>query len=356
MDNNPTGAYVNPGEAGSGRDAFEMFKSGASIDEINEKFFSSAADKATDANVNSMASENSNAKSGSDSSSDSQNGFVNNENSGNADNVDNSLSNSGEEKGLSDVGHQPRSGNDTDNDSGNTDGAASDSAEKKFSQAELDQIAGRVRLQAKGARDRLEAEFNNFKSEVAGLLGVDSDKIFDALKEQKIRREAENEGIEDVDLYQRARNAEMELEKIKSQSENNQKEMRQREFLDCVENQLGEYNRTHPDIDIVSVSESDDFNSLLRMFYANDSTRGRCVELTLNALNPGSVEVAANDNASGNETIVRKQVEANKRRQVESVSKNSVPQSAPRFDYEKMEAKDYDEIRKRIENGERIVL
>lgn len=350
MENNSTGAVFNGGESGSAPDAFEMFQNGASIDDINEMLFPSSEDENLEerAESNNADRDDSEIDAGDDSSFDGIKPAKEDEQS--REGVRQVLS---AEEAFS------------ANEDKKTDAAAnaeSKEAEKKFTQADLDSIAGRVRQKEKGARDRLDAEYRKFREEVAGLLGVDPDNALEALRTEKLKREAEESGFEDSQLYLRARNAEIELEKMRDERDAATRDVKQRVFLDDVEKQLNDYHDAHPDVDIVSISSGLDFNRMLRMFYANENTRERCVEYAVNAFSPPVKNLvdAGDEENTGDEkrvdqTDVRKSVEKqNRRRQAESVSSSKAHASGERFDYDSMKAEDFEKIRKRLEGGEKM--
>ena len=167
-------------EAGNPTDAFEMYESGASTEEINAKFFS--AD-------NEHISDDVNADVGSEQSDD-----VN----------------------SSDGASELRQGFDAYNN--NTDAATTD--EKIFSQKDFDSMVGRRLAKERQAHDLVKSDYDSIVKEVSKLLGVSTDDALRALQEENIRREAESNDVADVELFAQLKNAE---KKIADMEEENRK-------------------------------------------------------------------------------------------------------------------------------------
>ncbi len=339
-------------EVGGGESAFDMFMSGASIDEVNAKFFSEVPDESED--TVSVNSENASGAvaANNDAGSSEEN---------NADNLDvseNRDEGADNEEGTSLARQSEDEAGDSETDEGaNVKSVNPDSAvERMFTQAEVDKIARRARVKEKGAHDRLQSEYDEFAKGVASLLGVDTSdmsSIRNALKTELLKREAEAEGIEDTDLYARAKNAENELENLKRQKEDEEKSAFVNKFLSDVELQLDEFSRLHPEVDIESFSERADFNTVLKTLYTNEDTKDKCVMKAFEAF--GAVSQSASPSVDVKAEKAKKAIEANKQRQNENASSSKAVSKTQVLDYAKLSPKDFLELGIRASKGEIII-
>ena len=332
MENLSTNELNGTAEVGGGESAFEMFQNGASIDEVNAKFFSSGSDNTEDtsatddtANVDAL-----------DASENRDEG---------ADNDD----------GISSARQSEDAGDDVKTDEGaNADKANTDNAEeRKFTQAEVDAIARRARVKEKGAHDRLQSEYDDMASDVARLLGVDTSDIRNALKTELLKREAEAEGVDDVDLYARAKNAENELENLKRQKQDEVKQQYVQKFLSDVEVQLDEFTKLHPDVDIESFSKRADFNTVLKTLYSTEETKDSCVLKAFEAF--GAVKKTVVPLVDKKAENAKKASLANRQREAENASSSKAVAKTQVLDYSKLSPKDYLELGKRASKGEIII-
>lgn len=336
-------------EVGGGESAFEMFMSGASIDEVNAKFFSSVPDASEDAgNEN---TEDTSAADNRDNADDLEASLNRDEG---ADNEEGNLSARQSEDAADDVNTDERANADDVN--------ADNTVERKFTQAEVDATARRVRLKEKGAHDRLQSEYDEFSKDVARFLGVDtSDKsiIRNTLKTELLKREADAEGVEDIDLYARAVNAENELENLKRQKQDEEKKAYVDKFLSDVGDQLDEFASQHPEVDIESFSKRADFNTVLKTLYTTEETKDKCVLKAFEAFgavkkSAPSADDAEAENAKKAENAKRA-VDANKQRAAENASSSKAVSKTQVLDYSKLSPKDFLELGKRASKGEIII-
>ncbi len=349
---------------GNGNDAFEAYQSGASVEEINERFFSAGGAVEAEASTpHQSANQTASSPGGSltdDSSFDGSQTDVKS-----FDNTDESNHNSSSETAVPESGSDDSesesvlqadsAGNGDSSDKGEgTDVASGDV--KLFSQAELDSIVGRRIDKERRMRGSVENEYDAFASDVARFLGVSKDDVRNEIKKAQIIKDADNENVSDVDLYERARLAEIERDRFKADLERKNEEDARRAFADTMSGQIADFEKKHPDVDVVSVSGNDEFNEALRYFYSKESTKDRCFELAFAALG-GNVPLkkasfVKSDDAEKKKAIV----ESNKQRASESASVSRSPSSADKkFDFSKMSSSDFDEIMERVKNGEVIM-
>ncbi len=330
-------------EVGGGESAFEMFMSGASIDEVNAKFFSSVPDASEDA-----GNENREDTSAADNRDNADALDASENRDADADNEEGNLSARQSEDAADDVNTDERANADDVN--------ADNTVERKFTQAEVDATARRVRLKEKGAHDRLQSEYDEFSKDVARFLGVDtSDKsiIRNTLKTELLKREADAEGVEDIDLYARAVNAENELENLKRQREDEEKKAYVDRFLSDVGDQLDGFASLHPEVDIESFSKRADFNTVLKTLYATEETKDKCVQKAFEAF--GAVKKSAVPDVDAKAENAKRAVDANKQRAAENASSSKAVSKTQVLDYSKLSPKDFLELGKRASKGEIII-
>ena len=373
---NPTNVNNSAG-VGGGSDAFEYYQSGASIEEVNAKFFSSSSgagdvsDMAsagdntdydiTDSNVSSDVD----ADGGHDSSSSDDE--CGGSSAGESDSANGGASRQGEpsEENLQTSSDDGDIADRSDVDNGNSD--------KKFTQAELDSIIGRRLSEIKGSRDTLQANYDSIIDDIAGFLGVDRKGAVQALRDAKYRREAESNQVDDVELYTKMKNLERrvnEFEKSKADDE-------RKAFVDTVSVQLDKLRDLDPGIDFEALSKNGIFNSALREMYADEGMRADCVNrayrVYLSAygnIDDASVSSAGKnthseksaDQNGGNvkndaqKDKINRVKKANARRAGEAAVSSGAVQNNQQFDYENMTADDFENIMKRVNSGEIIML
>ena len=401
MQNNPT-YENNSAEVGSGADAFEMYQSGASIEEINAKFFpsDSGSDSGNSGDIISAGSGDSTENANDDltiphdgamrastpTEQGSPEGFEDSLGAEADRRGRRSLQGEGVEENGESGGNQPSgaSGSGDSDDGADNDSADSsddalnnsgDAGERKFTQAELDSFIGRARHKERDARDRLQKDHDSLLSDIAGYFGVGTDRARDVLKDEMYKREAEEKGVDDSDTYARARRAEIELEQFKQNIEAEKRQRYVNGFLSDVERQLGDFCKSNPDVDVVKVSNDENFNNLLKDLYVNPVTRDRCVEIAMGAfglkgqgggvLNPSAVQstLGKESNSGGSSGVDSSDadakraaaIEANRKRASESASTVQSGLKSQSIDYSKMTAKDFEELGKRAAKGEIIV-
>ena len=328
MNNTSTG-NISAGTGGSS-EAFEAFENGASIEEINEKYFSHNNDQ-SEAEIKTDISAGDNA----DNSSP--------ENADNTDSVRQAES------------AQSERGNDGEN-AKESDVATS---EQTFSQSDVDSIVGRRIEKERRMRDSLQSDFDNYKIKVSKMLGVDVADVDSAIENEVLKREMSDSDIDDPELFMRARRAEIERDELKQRlSEQNEVEEKNK-FAEVIITQLREFEVKNPGADIVKMSSDDNFNKILKSFYDNDSTRDSCVIMAARAFgydvfpNSGSKDVNSSGNSDGSSSDTR---QINRERSSESAGHVRSPMSTDKkFDYDKMSLSDFDDIQSRVARGERII-
>ena len=335
MQNNPT-YESNTADVGSGTDAFEMFENGASIEEINNKFFLSEQGSDSDNSDNDISAdlnENQNSENNTAQESDNKDTIGSNETSAD------DLQQSADEQENADA--------DTV-ENGKPD-------EKMFSQADLDSIVGRARNKEKGVRDRLQKEIDDVKKEVADYFGVSTEDALNTLRNEKLRREAEEKGYDDTELYSRMIKAENELAQFKEAQEEEKRETFVNVFLSDVENQLNSFGSSNPSVDIVKITSDDNFNRLLKDLYVNPATKDKCVEIALGAFGAKSENAPVKTQAQEANAKKAAIIDANKKRVAESAQRVSNVSQPHTLDYDNMSVDDFKKLGERAARGEIIV-
>lgn len=347
IENSSTGENTAVG-TGNGNDAFEAFENGASIEEINEKYFSQNA--ASDNDINGDGAK--------------------------VVNPDNSVA--FDDSNVSDRQTDTSSDSPADGNAEN-----SDVDTKVFSQGEVDAIVGKRLEKERNKRIALEDDLSGVLNDLSDYLGVEKGNVREALRKEKFKREAHEQGIEDTDVYERARIAESERDDLKRQIDNAEIDRKNKEFADVVLSQIHEFEKNNPGVDIVSVSKSEEFNATLRALYENPATRSRCFEFAFGAhgkaysdVSEGDKDVkssphqspygvsrdeqkgSSNHSVGGNASVASADAirRVNEQRAGEGASSSrSVNVADTKFDYDKMDKADFDAIFERVKNGEVIM-
>ena len=335
MQNNPTYESNLTADVGSGADAFEMFENGASIEEINAKFFQSESELGPDTTDEVISADSDSLDADANEASD-----VNQQSDGNT-----------EPSLMADNADEADDGADGDAVADGNDG------EKIFSQSQVDSIAARARRHEKGARERLQKEYDSVMNEVADFFGVGTDSALDALRNAKYRREAEEKGIDDADMYARAQIAEKELAQLKEAGEAERQKQFVDTFLADVEAQLGSYVEVNPGVDIASVTADENFNRLLKDLYINPMTKDRCVEIAFGAFGVTSHQSVAPTAPPQGVAKEKKAaaIDVNRKRAAESAQSAKSGVQSQTLDYDKMSLDDFKKLGERAARGEIIV-
>lgn len=337
MQNNPTYESNLTADVGSGADAFEMFEKGASIEEINAKFFPSESELGSVTPDDVVSADSDSLDADANEPSD-----VHQQSDGNT-----------EPPLMADNAEKADDGADGDAVAEGNDG------EKIFSQSEADSIAARVRRHEKGARERLQKEYDSVMNEVADFFGVGTDSALDALRNAKYKREAEEKGIDDADMYARAQIAERKLAQLEEAGEAERQKQFVDTFLADVEAQLGSYVEANPNVDIASVTADENFNRLLKDLYINPMTKDRCVEIAIGAFGaPAQVvhrEPARPVIQGGDHEKKAAAIDVNRKRAAESAQSAKSGVQSQTLDYDKMSLDDFKKLGERAARGEIIV-
>ena len=306
-------------EAGDTSDAFDMFEKGASIEEVNAKFFPGSD------------SEHEHTSADEDYLSDD-------DVKGQSSEVDSGASQSEVTQASDGVVQSEVASNEP----------------KLFSQKDVDGIVGRRIAKERQAHDLVKADFDSMAGEVAKLLGVSVDEALSALQHENIRREAESKDVADVELYS-------ELEIAKRKIADLENESRTREHTDNIERfrteitgQVASIAAEIGDDAITAASNDAEFNAHVRYFYENENSRKNCVRLAYNAWAHGrGVPLPGNAQASAPVVTSEGAPKQKPKRVTENVS---TPVSAPdsKLNTDGFELEDYDKIMERVRNGEVI--
>lgn len=325
MNNTSTGK-ISAGTGGSS-EAFEAFENGASIEEINKKYFAN--------NDQSQALNESEISAGDNAENSSPENADNTDSVRQAESAHNERGNDGENAEESDVA----------------------TSEQTFSQSDVDSIVGRRIEKERRMRDSLQSDFDNYKIKVSKMLGVDLADVDSAIENEMLKREMSDSNVDDPELFMRARRAEIERDELKQRlSEQNEADEKNK-FAQVITSQLREFEVKNPGADIVKMSSDDNFNRILKSFYDNDSTRDSCVIMAARAFGydviPESKDVKSSGISDGSSSDTR---QINRERSSESAGHVRSPMSTDKkFDYDKMSLSDFDDIQIRVARGERII-
>ena len=346
--NSPTGAD------GTADKAFEMFKNGASIDEVNNILLgketepqTSAPDDITKQNADGVTYENDNNPSdlaGADVGNDSKN-ETHSQNG--ADSVINRIA---------------------ENDDYNT-GAATDD-EKLFSQKELDLLVGRRLSKERRAHDLVKTDLDKALDGISKLLGVSREDALSSIQKANYRREAEENNISDVDMFERLKIA----EEKNAEYENAQKEREAAQDIEDFKSTITKQieNLSISDSELSKASTDSDFNSLVRYFYDNPLTRDDCVSMAYNAFakkNGGlktEIDIPHkrtvgdagpyNENNTGNGYAPPQAPSIPKPKRVrENASSQGTAAPDSKMDIESMNLKDFEKIYEDVRRGKTVM-
>lgn len=363
----PTGAD------GTADKAFEMFKNGASIEEVNNVLLGKETEPQTSApfdnseqNADGVTYENDNNPS--DLAQPSQLPLHKGASDAGTDGIDDGHSQNGADSVINRI---------ADNDDDKTGAAASD--EKLISQDELDLLVGRRLAKERRAHDRVKADFDLALDGISKLLGVSREEALTSLKKAIYRREAEEKNISDVDMYERLKIA----EEKNAEYENAQKERDTaqdiEDFKNTITMQIGNLNI--PDAELSMASADNDFNKLVRYFYDNPLTRDDCVSMAYNAfakknnistphpsiapqmppssqgeVNGNSAISSQNITASGNGDVPSQAPSIPKpKRARENASSTGTAAPDSKMDIENMKLNDFNKILERLQRGETVM-
>lgn len=330
-----TGAV--PAEAGGTQDAFDMFESGASIEEVNAKFFSSDPEQTS-------AEDNTDNAEGANGQTDDINTYDSSDDSASGQNDDNVANSSANDSAV----RQAADGN------SKTDAASVD--EKVFSQKDFDSMVGRRIAEERRARDLVKSDYDSLVDNVAKYLGVSGEKAIGALQDELLRREAEGSDVTDVDTYVKLKNAEKKIADMENENRNREQAAQFEAFKSAVTRQVSDLSTVIGEEAIVNASRDNEFNTYVRFFYENEASRNDCVKLAYNAWAhrkgvpmPGSADAAGKGIDSGKVSVPKQ----SSKRVSENVSSSvSVPDS--RLNIDNFESDDFDKIMERVRRGEVI--
>lgn len=307
-------------EAGDTSDAFEMFEKGASIEEVNAKFFpgSDSEHEHTSAIDDNLNDDDVKGQSSEDDSGASQSGVL--------------QASGGDEK--------------------QTDAATDD--QKLFSQKDVDGIVGRRIAKERQAHDLVKADFDSMAGEVAKLLGVSVDEALSALQHENIRREAESKDVADVELYSELEIAKRKIADLENESRTREQAQSVERFRSEITSQVADIAAEIGDDAITIASTDEEFNSYVRFFYGSEKSRKNCVRLAYDAW-ARSNGVPLQGNAKASAPVVTS--EGAPKQKPKRVTENvSTPVSAPdsKLNIDNYEAEDFDKLMERVRNGEVI--
>lgn len=210
-------------------------------------------------------------------------------------------------------------------------------AQKLFSQKDVDRFIG----QRIGEEQRKRAAF---MQDVAHLMGVDVSNVEEAVRRQRLEAEAESQGIEDKELYARAR-------ALEEQNERMTRQAAQEEYLS---RKLGDLKAQSAaaGVDLVALSDNDAFVAAVNNFYANEATRSAAVQMAYNAV---FFNDALQKHIQAEREKIISTVKAGAARMDEGASQGAQGVSS-KVDVSKMSDEQIADIANRVMRGEKIVL
>lgn len=305
-------------EAGDTSDAFDMFENGASIEEVNAKYFSGS-------NI-----DDEQASADDDVSHDPDVNGQSSDNSGASQSVDTQASD------------------------GDVQTEAATNDPKLFSQKDVDGIVGRRIAKERQAHDLVKADYDSMVGEVAKLLGVSIDEARSALQKENLRREAESKDVSDVELYSELELAKKKIADLEEESRTREQSDNTERFRTEITSQVAEIAAEIGDDAITTASQDAEFNAHVRYFYDNENSRKNCIRLAYNAwAQSRGVPLPGNAIGQGHGDASDGAPKPKPKRVTENVSN---PVSAPdsKLNTEGYELEDYDKLMERVRNGEVI--
>lgn len=146
--------------------------------------------------------------------------------------------------------------------------------ERLFTQKDVDYLIGK-----KTSEDR--RRHSALVDDLSSVLGVERSDVPNAVRRLRLEREAEEQGIQDKELYAKKK----ELEEQNAQLQQAQQaEAARQQFLRDVDQQVTEATKSIPGFDMGEAVENNRFTTMLDALYKSESTRDNAVELAYRAV------------------------------------------------------------------------
>ena len=209
--------------------------------------------------------------------------------------------------------------------------------ERTYTQKDFDRVIGR----RVGEEQRKQAAL---LEDLSALLGVERTQVADTIRRQRLEAEAEAKGVQDKELYARAR-----------QLEQQQADMQAQQAADMAyRNKIADLQQQGQAIgaDIVQLSTNDDFVNMVNSLYRDPATRGNAVQMAYHAVFfDDAVKAAAR---SEREKVISS-VKAGQMRVSEGAA-GKASGAAIKLDVAKLSDDQIAEMVARAQNGEKIIL
>lgn len=197
-----------------------------------------------------------------------------------------------------------------------------------------------------GARIYSQKKTNEqFKADVAAYLGIPSDGIDDFIKNAKYQREAETAGYSDPELYAKNKQLEEAFTTQRQEFEHNQ-------FMASIEMQVNALSSKYQGFNMDNYVDDPVFCQAVKAFYDNPHTRNNAVELAFRGVR---FEDASKTIAKMEQDKLIATIKAGKQLPDEGAAKGSNSQ-IKQINPAKMTEAQYDELLKRIMDGEKVYL
>ena len=220
--------------------------------------------------------------------------------------------------------------------------SAQKKGERTFTQRDVDYLIGKKTSEVTRKHSAL-------LDDLSALLGVERDKVTDAIRRQRLENEAEKKGVEDKELY--VRTVELEEQNRRIMSER-QSEQNQRNFMELVKRQVEKAEKSVPGFDMSAAVDNQQFVDLLQVLTGNPQIREHAVEMAYRAIFADDIASAA---AKAERERVVSSVKAGHTRISEGAA-NSGAGAASKMDVSKMTDAQIAELAARAAAGEKIVL
>lgn len=209
--------------------------------------------------------------------------------------------------------------------------------ERMYTQKDFDRVIGR----RVGEEQRKQAALIE---DLAAVLGVEKDKVAETVRRQRLEAEAEAQGVQDKELYARAKQLEQQQAEFQRQQAANAAFQQKIADLQQQGKAVG--------VDIVELSGNDAFVGMVNSLYRDPATRQNAVKLAYNAVFFDDVVQKA---AEAEREKVISTVKAGQMRVDEGAAGNTAG-AASKVDVKKLSDDQIAKIAEQVLNGERITF
>ena len=209
--------------------------------------------------------------------------------------------------------------------------------ERMYTQKDFDRVIGR----RVGEEQRKQAAL---LEDLAAVLGVEKDKVAETVRRQRLEAEAEAQGVQDKELYARARQLEQQQAEFQRQQAANAAFQQKIADLQQQGKAAG--------VDIVELSGNDAFVGMVNNLYRDPATRENAVKLAYHAVFFDDVVKQA---AEAEREKVISTVKAGQMRVDEGAAGNTAG-AASKVDVKKLSDDQIAKIAEQVLNGERITF